>query len=1084
VDEAQGFYFAQPLPGDQMLRLVRQRWCGVPVPSAARTRDHRADALPGFGGPRSRLLLAALDASADSVMVTTVGDPSAGLAPHVSYVNAAFERETGYPAADVLGRPWWFSLPNDADGREARAALEEALSTGSATTMTVVNQRADLGLFQCELTVSPITDERGFLTHWMHLRRDLTARRAVEADRDRFQRAIDHTQLAIVFMRPDTTLIYANAAARAMSGLGPQESLEGLRISDLTAPDLVDELRARMLPALARDQRWEGPTVFRHRLTGEQIPLWNDVQVVADPDNPEGSYLAAIAQDRRPELAAAEALEATARRAEHLLSSTGDGVVVLDEMGRLTYANQAAQQLVGLRIEELIGLSAFDLVAAKHVGVALDAFTRQLDRPSDGGDPDLMEVELTAATGRPVPVELVAVRRFDDPAVAGLVVSMRDVTERVERRRELAAMARLERLMTLAAQTATDNTLEEYLAQLDGVLDDFAEALGCDAVYVDRLEGGHVISLSVSTRTGRCFPDSPIPRERLEHWLEALEALGRLVVEDSEAEPAVWMDEQHEVFGRVPRAVLAMPLRSAGQSIAVLGAHVVESARRWERVEVDAFERFGRIVANVLDRYRLSDELARTKAGLLLTDGTGRTAAAAAERRLSHLGLTYAVSRLALHLPSEEFASRLDDVAADIARLIGVPAVAIDVLDSAAGPLQRLGRWPITVDAEPSEREQGWLADLQRLRPVEHDGAEWLASQSYARALAVPMLAAGRLFGALVVADDGDGAWESDERTVLQVVAETVAAALERRQLDSALRASEARFRLLSEEAGDVVGLAAMDGRVMYISPSVTDVLGYGVEEVLGKTVPEFLLSDDLSQLQIHVGDVLHGVRDTFEMRVRKADGTMTWTAVNARAVVDAETGRATEVRFSLRDITDLKRLEAELKRQALHDPLTGLANRALLQTRLQVAAARRNRPNDLALLLIDLDGFKYINDSFGHAVGDEVLRTVAERLAEEGRAGDTLARMGGDEFVLLCPETTLDGAASVAERVVETIGRPIVIDGVTHVVGASVGVAHADGKLPEPDWLLLEADRAMYLAKAAGKGRVRLATTRMPTLD
>jgi diguanylate cyclase (GGDEF)-like protein len=182
------------------------------------------------------------------------------------------------------------------------------------------------------------------------------------------------------------------------------------------------------------------------------------------------------------------------------------------------------------------------------------------------------------------------------------------------------------------------------------------------------------------------------------------------------------------------------------------------------------------------------------------------------------------------------------------------------------------------------------------------------------------------------------------------------------------------------------------------------------------------------------------------------------------------------EFRASLRDITDRKRLEAELQHQALHDPLTGLGNRILLQRQLEAAVAHDDRFGHVSVMLLDLDGFKHVNDTHGHTAGDEVLRLVAARLRRLTRPTDTIARTGGDEFVLLCPGTDEGTAVRIAQRIIDAIRSPLSVGEVTVQLGVSVGVAHQDGDLADADGLLIEADRAMYVAKRAGRSRVGLA--------
>ena len=175
-------------------------------------------------------------------------------------------------------------------------------------------------------------------------------------------------------------------------------------------------------------------------------------------------------------------------------------------------------------------------------------------------------------------------------------------------------------------------------------------------------------------------------------------------------------------------------------------------------------------------------------------------------------------------------------------------------------------------------------------------------------------------------------------------------------------------------------------------------------------------------------------------------------------------------------DITDLKQAQAALARQATHDPLTGLPNRRLLLEGLISALAdlgRGQRTGTVALMFVDLDRFKMVNDVLGHDAGDALLRTAAARLRNAVRAHDMVARFGGDEFVVLLQHVADRGELhDVAQRILDTVAAPIPIGGETADVGASVGIATAAGPDDDPDALLRNADAAMYRAKEQGRGR------------
>ena len=237
---------------------------------------------------------------------------------------------------------------------------------------------------------------------------------------------------------------------------------------------------------------------------------------------------------------------------------------------------------------------------------------------------------------------------------------------------------------------------------------------------------------------------------------------------------------------------------------------------------------------------------------------------------------------------------------------------------------------------------------------------------------------------------------------------------------------------------------------------------------------------DELA-LDVHraVGEGAPYARD---FRVLCEDGTLRW--VHGRGEVVAwEEGQTRLLTGTVQDVTARKSLEEELVHQAFHDALTNLANQALFRNRVEHASARAARSqNPLAVLFLDLDNFKTVNDSLGHTVGDELLVAVAERLRCHIRAADTAARLGGDEFAVLLEDLDTEGdAARLAERLIMVLGEPFISGGREVVVGVSIGIAFHDPAL-SGDQLLRNADLAMYRAKAAGKGRAQVFEPEMHT--
>ena len=311
------------------------------------------------------------------------------------------------------------------------------------------------------------------------------------------------------------------------------------------------------------------------------------------------------------------------------------------------------------------------------------------------------------------------------------------------------------------------------------------------------------------------------------------------------------------------------------------------------------------------------------------------------------------------------------------------------------------------------------------------------------------------------------------------LIGETVTWVAERlRRSDRALRSSEERFRSLVEESADVVVLMDADGSTVFASPSLTRVLGYRPEEWLGKAPDIYVHPDDQPALDETWGRLVSepGSIARYETQVRNASGEYRWCAVVLRNLLAEPAVGGVVANFT--DITERvvarQEFERKLRHQAFHDPLTGLANRALFHDRLQHALSRISRgATGLAVLLLDIDAFKRVNDSLGHTSGDELLVAVSQRLAADLRAADTAARLGGDEFVVLA-EGLGDPAEAVAlaERLQSALTTPFDLAGRQVVVRASIGIASAwPPDTVTAEELLRNADVAMYAAKAAGHG-------------
>ncbi len=286
-------------------------------------------------------------------------------------------------------------------------------------------------------------------------------------------------------------------------------------------------------------------------------------------------------------------------------------------------------------------------------------------------------------------------------------------------------------------------------------------------------------------------------------------------------------------------------------------------------------------------------------------------------------------------------------------------------------------------------------------------------------------------------------------------------------------RVAESRLAALVNHASDVILVVDVDGISRYVSPSVQRVLGTSPERLLAAPLFDVLHPDDADAFRLLLGRLTRRTdsQETIIARIADAEGDWRWMEVVGTNRL--QTASIHGLVLNARDITERRELEGKIEWQAFHDPMTGLANRVLFADRVSHALARRERgPVDIGLLFIDLDHFKAVNDTLGHAAGDELLRQVARRIEGEVRTADTIARLGGDEFAVLLEDSDAISCDTTAERLQQQLTRPFIIEGRDVVVGASIGLTDAPAGT-SLDELVRDADVAMYVAKGEGRGRV-----------
>ncbi len=313
----------------------------------------------------------------------------------------------------------------------------------------------------------------------------------------------------------------------------------------------------------------------------------------------------------------------------------------------------------------------------------------------------------------------------------------------------------------------------------------------------------------------------------------------------------------------------------------------------------------------------------------------------------------------------------------------------------------------------------------------------------------------------------------SGEVEEIQIVTRDISA---RKRAEEQLREAELRYRSIFENAVEGIFQTSPDGRYLAANPSLARIYGFdSPAQLIGSysDISRELYVNDRKRAEFIEEMRKQGKVSNFEAQIRRKDGQVIWISENAREV--RGDGELRYYEGTVEDITDRKNAQDQLLHNALHDKLTGLANRALFSDRLAQAFARLKRhPTAIfAVLFLDFDRFKNINDSLGHMAGDELLVALARRLEECLRPGDTVSRLGGDEFAILLEDVRdQTDATVVAERVQSAMAAPFTLVGQEVFSSASIGIALAHAGYDNPDDLLRDADMAMYRAKSLGKAR------------
>ncbi len=765
---------------------------------------------------------------------------------------------------------------------------------------------------------------------------------------------------------------------------------------------------------------WSIPLISPHGDVLGTFAIYN-----REPKSPDDDHLqligtlgqlAAIAIERQHDRLR---LQESEQRFRSLFTFNPDPVFSFDLAGRYTGMNQAGCKLSGYSEEEVLGRPISLMLVEDDLPQAKERIKAALK-----GQPQHYELACRARDGKLLEIDLTNLPIIVDEKIVGVFGIAKDISERNQMTRALR-----ETLQRSEHQAELLRGLSETAVNINSIMDS-QMLLEYMAERLRLLIGTHQASMILFQGTDAATSIGAFSlSEKYVDWQGyepphdgngvyslACEIQQSIVLTHAQLEQHPrWSVLNRQEHRHPPmQGWLATPLKDyAGHNIGLLQL-TEKCLGEFDQNDLAITQQFAQMAVSVLENNRLMQ------------------AVLAGERRLkSQLDFTSAITdSIAEGLLAIDRQGRLSFINPAAADLLGRP------------PQILLGQ-PLTdflpLSFDGIESNQHGEINL----PLKHKGERYIAYDS------APLLDDSGPLGWVVAFRDITARKEADKQL---------------RLLKRSLEASYNGAIICNAEADDLP--------IIYINPAFERITGYSASEALGQNC-RFLQGQEREQ--VGIGEIRQGLAEQRDshvvLRNFRKDGTPFWNDLYI-APVPNEDGKITHFIGVLSDISEQKRYESELAYNASHDVLTGLPNRSLLEDRLkQGCQISRRYSRSLAVMFIDLDGFKPINDSMGHGVGDQILIEVARRMNQQIRPGDTVARLGGDEFVVILPDLAREeDVLLVVDRVIESIARPYKIAKIELHITASIGITLSDGNVEDPMLLIQQADLAMFKAKQQGR--------------
>ncbi len=1015
-------------------------------------------------------------------------------------ISPGVERTMGYPVDRYVGVTG-IDMVHPDDRQIAFDAWEKVTSNPQQeVTYELRSKHADGSWRWIEVITRNLLDDpdvAAVVTNY----RDITERKHAEAElrasEERFRAVVQHSFDVVLLLDQNLDLVYASPSFVYRSGYRDDDTI-GMNAMDLVHEDDHEHVAERFLPIFDKP----GATCvaeFRTRNAAADW-VWVEATCVNLLDNPNVEAIVANVRN----ITERREVEAAQRRSEErfraLVQDSADATVVIDRNGRVTYASPALERLFEQPLADLVGVEGMDFIHPDDRDGVVELLMALAATPGARADHEFRAI-IPNRRDDVRWIEANAVNLLENDAVAGIVVHIRDVTTR---REALDALASSEERFRSLLEHSTDAVV---VVGVDGAISYVSPA-------ITNLFGRTAEDLMAGGNRGFVHPDdlADLVEQTLDVYAQP-DAAATVQARVLHANGAWrWVEISYLNLANDPRVNgIVVHIRD------ITEMRAAEDAREAGERRLLALVQYSDNIVEILDRnatiiwaspasewvvgWSVEDLSDHQAADLVHPDDLDDVALVFLEVHAGPLGTT---SRGRARIRCKDgswkwlectFTNRLDDPAVlgiignfrDISGRVKAEEDLRDserlfrsLAESSPSGIYQLDvnnncvyvneRWQeITGLSFADAIGQGWQRMIHPDDRPDVRGADGTVPDVYRDA----MFSEFR-----IVRPDGTIRWVvarssplvGEDGTATGRVG-TIADITDRMEA----RRDTQRLTDIFEATHDLVGIADRDGRVLYFNASAREFFGISAhgeltdESLMTRFTPD--VADRIVneiQPQLERDGMWYG-----ELTVTRGDGVIVPVLAQLLTHTD-EHGDFEFFSGVMHDISERKAFESQLEHQATHDPLTSLPNRVLLLERLQLAIDRARRLNKrVAVLFLDLDHFKVVNDSLGHGVGDRLLMSIADRLKTVVRPGDTIARFGGDEFVVLCEdlETRAD-AVAVADRVNSVISGPFTVDDAEVFVGVSIGIAFPDDPDAEPGTLIRDADAAMYRAKEKGRAR------------